>query len=236
MRGLKEMRRIVLQLSKEFVIKWGYKEIFNYIEKMELLRMYRFDKYNMIAMQVFKFSNPNYRPENMIGIDGIQILDVLKENPAENEYHCLVKSHNSNGFTEILDNFDFILDFPIILNQKGAIVPMIAPPQHLKKILNQASKIVGKGFKILEISTIKPNLDFLYSLLTKKQIEIMNYAASKGYFEIPRKITSKEIAEKFNISTSALNEHLRKVERKINNFLFKKPPETFPRSEYKYNR
>ena len=51
--------------------------------------------------------------------------------------------------------------------------------------------------------------------LTDRQREILFYAIEKGYYEIPRKINTQGIAQKFGISQSALSEHLRKIERVI---------------------
>ena len=53
------------------------------------------------------------------------------------------------------------------------------------------------------------------------QKEIIFYAVRHGYYDIPRKISSRELANKFNISESALYEHLRKIEKTIFNSIFK---------------
>ena len=80
--------------------------------------------------------------------------------------------------------------------------------------------MIGNEFKILNVSSIKPNVETIKALLTKKQKEIILFATRRGYFEIPRKISSKKISEHFQISTSAVNEHFRKIEKRIFNYLF----------------
>ena len=215
------MKRIVIELPREFVIKYGYKEIFDYVERFELLRIYRYDTHDMLTMQKFKFINPKTRPKHLLGLNGISFIEVLKENPSENEYTCLVKTHSITGFTELFEHFDLILDYPLIITPDTLKIPFISHQDELKAVVDQIRTLVGEDLKILGISAVQSEFDNLYNILTQKQLDIMTYSAKAGFFDIPRKISTNELANKFNISKSALNEHMRKVERKIFNFLFK---------------
>ena len=53
-----------------------------------------------------------------------------------------------------------------------------------------------------------------------KQHEIALYATRNGYYDTPRKIGAKELATHFNISISAVNEHLRKAEKTTMHYFF----------------
>jgi predicted DNA binding protein len=53
------------------------------------------------------------------------------------------------------------------------------------------------------------------NILTKRQEEIIQAAFQKGYYDCPKKITIKELAEIFDISQSTLGEILQRGERKI---------------------
>ncbi|OLS15563.1 MAG: putative DNA binding protein [Promethearchaeota archaeon CR_4] len=76
-------------------------------------------------------------------------------------------------------------------------------------------------YKVLSISTVLSPNETPYSKLTERQRKIIYYAVENGYYEIPRQITTVDLAEKFSISSSALNEHLRKIERQIFHSMFK---------------
>jgi predicted DNA binding protein len=52
-------------------------------------------------------------------------------------------------------------------------------------------------------------------LLSEKQREVFNLAVSKGYYEVPKKLTLKELAEITGIRASTLQEHLSKAESKL---------------------
>jgi predicted DNA binding protein len=75
--------------------------------------------------------------------------------------------------------------------------------------------------EILSISDIQPNYENLFLKLTDRQKEVAYYAVQHGYFEIPRRINSKKIANHFKITRSALYDHLRKIEKTIYHSIFK---------------
>lgn len=53
--------------------------------------------------------------------------------------------------------------------------------------------------------------------LTDKQYDVLLESYNKGYYELPRQITTEELATKFNISRRAFEDHLRKAERNVFN-------------------
>ena len=58
------------------------------------------------------------------------------------------------------------------------------------------------------------------TLLTTRQEEIVRAAFEKGYYDFPKKITIKELANIFDISPSTLNEILQRGERKVMRWYF----------------
>lgn len=52
-------------------------------------------------------------------------------------------------------------------------------------------------------------------LLSPKQLEVFRLACDYGYYEMPKKITIEQLAERTGISPSTLAEHLRKAETKL---------------------
>ncbi|NHI94369.1 MAG: hypothetical protein EAX96_17890 [Candidatus Lokiarchaeota archaeon] len=214
------MKRILLYAPMEFVKKVGFGDVFEYVEEMELLRIFRFDMYDMITMQRFKLKNPHHHPKMVVGLSGIESIQVIQEDKEQGNYVILAKTHTTVGFDKMLKDFDFILDYPINIDQKGVKIPFISNQKKLKAVLEKVKKMIGNDFKVLNITSIKPNIETIHSLLTKKQKDIISFATKKGYFEIPRKITSKDISDYFDISTSAVNEHMRKIEKRIFNYLF----------------
>ena len=214
------MKRILLYAPMNFVKVMGFGDVFEHVEEMELHRIFRFDMHDMITMQRFKLHDPDFDLQNLVGTNGISSIQVVKEDRARGEYIVMVKTHTTAGFDKLLKNFDFIIDYPINIDRNGVKIPFISTQNHLKEVLEKVKKLIGNNFKVLNINPVKPNIETVQSLLTEKQQNIVTFAAKKGYFEIPRKISSKELSDHFDISTSAINEHLRKIEKRIFHYLF----------------
>ncbi|MDG5820990.1 helix-turn-helix domain-containing protein [Natronococcus sp. A-GB7] len=51
--------------------------------------------------------------------------------------------------------------------------------------------------------------------LTARQREVLSLAVEAGYYEIPRETTSEQLAAELGISRRAVDDHLRRVERKV---------------------
>ena len=67
------------------------------------------------------------------------------------------------------------------------------------------------------------NFGFLtiFPELTKKQEEILNLALNNGYYEYPRKISLDKLTVLTKTSFSTIQEHIRKAENKILNFVIR---------------
>ena len=53
------------------------------------------------------------------------------------------------------------------------------------------------------------------NLITPRQKEILERALSMGYFDTPRKCSLREMSEVLNISHTAINKHIRNIEKKM---------------------
>lgn len=51
--------------------------------------------------------------------------------------------------------------------------------------------------------------------LTDRQSEVIHYAFENGYYEIPRRLTTEEIADEIGVKRRTAEEHLRRAENKL---------------------
>jgi hypothetical protein len=82
------------------------------------------------------------------------------------------------------------------------------------KMLSRLEK-AGMSFKIVSASDARFAPDSLFMSLTASQRKTMATAYSSGYFDVPRRTNSKELAWSLGISKSTLSEHLRKAEKHL---------------------
>jgi len=81
--------------------------------------------------------------------------------------------------------------------------------EHLQDLINRLEKANCK-VTLKKISSV--NMD---ELLTEREEEITFIAYKKGYFDYPKKVGIRELAQDFEISPSTLSESLRRGQRKI---------------------
>ncbi len=77
-----------------------------------------------------------------------------------------------------------------------------------KLVFNMEEK--GCEVKLKRISSVDEN-----KMLTPKQEEIISVAYQRGYYDFPKRIGVRELAEMFSISTATLSEILRRGQKKI---------------------
>ncbi len=55
----------------------------------------------------------------------------------------------------------------------------------------------------------------LFGGLTGKQVHALVFALENGYYQLPKKMTSEEMANKLRLPRTTYEEHLRKAEAKV---------------------
>ena len=77
--------------------------------------------------------------------------------------------------------------------------------------------------KLLSVTNVDENITSSMNgmpRLTNRQKEILVFATRKGYFKVPKQILTQQIAEHFQISSSAILNHIQKAEKSIMEFFF----------------
>jgi HTH-type transcriptional regulator, bacterioopsin transcriptional activator and related proteins len=91
---------------------------------------------------------------------------------------------------------------------------VVGEEKEIRKLLQH----VGKSRvapRILSLTRLEPKSDSSVSRLTAKQRQTLLAAYSSGYYEVPRRASSKELARLLRIDKSTFAEHLRKAERNV---------------------
>jgi predicted DNA binding protein len=65
------------------------------------------------------------------------------------------------------------------------------------------------------IDTFAVSLSSVFSDLTAKQVEAIAAALELGYYQVPKKMTTEELAQKQEVPRTTFEEHLRKAESKV---------------------
>ncbi|MGC9781306.1 MAG: helix-turn-helix domain-containing protein [Candidatus Heimdallarchaeota archaeon] len=136
-----------------------------------------------------------------------------------------------SGFWPKIISGSWVICPPIIIDEEFIKISIIIKDK-FEDIYKKWSKIIDKieVISINNLHNVPEQLDLQtrqvlrnthpYPYFPIKQHEIALFATRKGYYKSPKKISAEELAAHFNISISAVNEHLRKAEKTAMHYLF----------------
>ncbi|MFX1456259.1 MAG: helix-turn-helix domain-containing protein [Promethearchaeota archaeon] len=151
-----------------------------------------------------------------------QILEMLEQQPSilelnilnmkENRVKINVKTTNPY-LLFIVIKFGAIVEFPIRVRDKYTIWTLISTREQLNNVLTLYEEF-GIKYSILQI--VNPPLEVGDDVngLSFEESQILNTAIKLGFFEVPRKISLVELANKLGKSKSWTSELLRKIIKK----------------------
>ncbi len=177
--------------------------------------------------------------------DLLEVIHYLKFGPEGFAGICRIRlgpgvrfdevSKSSNHHFEMLsmegDNIVVYLEFrPIITNCKMLDKVLLSAPPEIGRglirftvlgdaegIRNMLGEIEKSGvrYKIIALTDAKFPPNTPISVLTNRQRQILLEAYDQGYYDVPRRISSAELAVRLKIDKSTVVEHLRKAENRL---------------------
>jgi hypothetical protein len=211
------MRRLILEVPEKELSLLGINvPAFQKIHAFELLHFLRQDQTEFAAIWKVEFKNPSTPISELLVSNFLIEAQVLEQ--------------EKNGIYTI-----FIRGGPIlssVLNAIGVVDGYLFPPLEIRdgkikisflgsegQVSSFLEKINHKGihYRIILLSNVNFAPNSPLSKLTEKQREILTAAHKYGYYNIPRRINSRQLAKKIGIGDSTLVEHLRKAELRLLN-------------------
>ena len=85
--------------------------------------------------------------------------------------------------------------------------------------LEKYCKIVMISRRVMARGSVKDTMlvstSQLFGALTRKQVQALVFALENGYYQVPKKVTTEEMASKLKQPRTTYEEHLRKAEGKV---------------------
>ena len=152
------------------------------------------------------------------------IPDTLKENP----FICKLQISkvgkasilgaievNNCAICRAVQGTDCFLTHGVTTEDGSLLLKIMAGER--KSLRDFIFRLEEDGCEVRIISLRDPEKE---DILTERQEEILRTAYEMGYFEYPKKVSIKELAERLNMSISTLSETLRKSEKKVLEYYF----------------
>ncbi|MHA1110843.1 MAG: helix-turn-helix domain-containing protein [Promethearchaeota archaeon] len=198
---------------------------------MEIINVWQYDQNSFFSVQKLVFkkqfeSDLDGDHDSLKKQLNATYLQILRRK--ENEIICILKQQRDEGFWPAFLPGAWALIPPIIIDQEYIILTIVAPKEYVQSLF-QMVKLYTSDYSVLAVERMD-NVDRIEELLgvanmpfptfTDRQREIATFAVRNGFYQSPKKISAQAIADKMEISVSAVNEHLRKVERIALDYFF----------------
>jgi predicted DNA binding protein len=217
---VKKMRKITLEVNistlKDIPPMDIISSFLSIIDRVEAKSFLKIDMLKGEKIVIAEFTmKPGHVLEDIPFPTFAKILNVISCH--ENKYLVIIQAQYEPSLASVYSAFgidQIFYETPAYLDNDRLVFSILGEKDALSSFLKLVKKTVGDP-TILRVQDHTFRDESLLSGLTERQKEILIKAKQLGYYEIPRKISSLDLAKEFNISKSAVLEHLRKAEGKI---------------------
>jgi hypothetical protein len=213
------MRRMILEVSEKELAKLGFEtSVFQQIKSLELQHFLRQDKTEFAAIWKVEFKDSSAKVKDLLA-NGFLVEARVLEKEKNGAYTVFMRG--GPILSTVLESVGVVEGylFPPLEIRDGKIkISFIGSERQVGAFLEKISK-KGIRYKVILLTHADFSPNSPLNQLTEKQREILVAAHKLGYYDIPRKITSQQLAKKLGIGDSTLVEHLRKAEQRLINHL-----------------
>ncbi len=151
-----------------------------------------------------------------------QVIELIQNHPSVYEFSVLEKEENKIRINvKTKDPFllyaiikcGVLVNFPVRVQERFAYWRLVSSRDRIDRLLSifEEKKI---NFQLLRIGNSPYSIEDNKNKLTLDESNILETAISLGFFEVPRKISLEELANRLGKSKSSLSVMLRKIIKK----------------------
>lgn len=182
---------------------------------MELLQFLKFDRRAIAAVGFVSFKDTNLKTRDFVGKSGRTEVQLLR--PTEGgsamifikwrpKQGSLLSEHIETGRGYIIGPFAF---------RDGRFrITLLGNQKQIQEFLERAEER-DLSYKVVSAMDARFWSDSPLGSLTERQRDVLISAFKLGYYDIPRKLDSDELANRLNLANSTVVEHIRKAERRM---------------------
>ncbi len=209
------MRRLILEISQKELLKAGIEfPPLKLIKSLELLYFLRQTAEEFAAVSRLEFNDPASKIEDLL-TGGLLVDAQLIEHEKNGSYIVFIRSGPS--LSSVLNDIGIeggYLFPPLGISDGKVKFSFLGNEQQIKQFM-ETIRNIGIRYRVILLADADFSPVSILNKLTQKQREVLIASYKLGYYDIPRRITSEEIAKRLNLVDSTVVEHLRKAEQRL---------------------
>lgn len=204
------MRRLVLEFDVDEVAKFVGEDV-KKVESMDVVSILKESPEEVVMIMTARPKDPAVKVTalRLNGMNKLRVLDRGKDGT----YTLLFKGKPIDSHQRLWKGGGY-LTTPYEIRNGKLKVAYLGNASDLKEFLKFVERS-GVRFKVDLLANAEFSVDSPLNCLTQKQLRALTVAFDLGYYDIPKKICSNEVAEKLGITDSAFVMHRRKAERRL---------------------
>jgi len=209
------MRRLILEVPEKELAKIGIEmPLFDKIKSLEILYFLKQDQQEFTAVSRVEFKDPQTKVEELKS-NGFLVEAQTLEQQKDGAYTVFMRGGPSLSSVLKSIGVDSGYLFPPIGVSEGKIkITFLGNEAQVRTFLEKIDTAEIR-YKVVMLTDASFSPFSPLNQLTEKQREVLLSAYKYGYYDIPRRINTKQLSKKLGIGDSTLAEHLRKAERHL---------------------
>jgi predicted DNA binding protein len=210
------MRRLTVEFSgKE--LQESFSDLFGKVKSLEMLSILKMVPGEFAAVVKVELIDPAAKIQEFFPKQIGKIkTELLYEEKSIRTYfiHFSTKIQPSE---EVLSTFGYLPYFsmPFEFKDGKLRVTVLGNSKQIRRYLEGLEKELTFHHKVISLMDAKFPASSPVSRLTEKQRNVLTTAYKLGYYDMPRRISSEELAKKFGLVKSTFVAHRRKAERRL---------------------
>ena len=208
------MRRLVVELDVEETAKYLEDVALDKLERMEVLRFLEEGPDEFALVCRVRLKDPSTKLSAVIKDPTTDVRVLSREKDGSFIVFMKTKQSGKNDGSDALKRVGGYFTTPYEIRDGKVKVTFLGQPKEIRSFLKTIDKI-GARYRVDLLTDAKFAPDSPISRLTDKQREALITAYNLGYYDIPRKIDTNELAQKLKIRNPTFVMHRRKAEKAI---------------------
>ena len=208
------MRRLVLELDVEEVAKYLSDVALDKVELLEVLTFLNEAPDEFAIVCRMRLKDLSTKPSEVIRDPTAEVRVLSREEDGSYIVFVKSKANESHDGSEAWNAAGGYLATPYEIRDGKVKITFLGQPSQIRIFLKMVDK-VGVRYKVDLLTDAKFSADSPVSRLTDRQREALVTAYESGYYDIPRRIDTDELARKLKIRNPTFVMHRRKAEKAI---------------------
>jgi hypothetical protein len=215
------MRRVVVEVPRLDPEGFGRLTNLGVIESFRVVHLFRFDTKSYDAICRVKFRDPGMLPSRMVGHIGISKAESLAR-LADSACLVRIEGRPTEEWARFAALSEGAMHPAFELKPASWRVTAVGSNDQMRRFLADLRhfKMRYKVLSIEDANLPRPSAKLAVDVLTPKQREVLVAAYRNGYYDIPKRAGSADVAKALALGKSTTLEHLRKAEKRLlDNFM-----------------